>query len=83
MPVELAKSTLQAHREAITLALCHRDYSLMAEHHGDILDQIESAVNEGVTPADIKRWASGVVSEEGLVQRVYNAARWYADGAKR
>lgn len=70
--------TTPNHKELITLALCQRDYELMAEHHPQILDVIESAVSDGVEPEMIKRWAVGTVDEPGLVQRVYNAARYAA-----
>ena len=69
------------HRLAIELALCQRDYDLMAEHHPDLLDRIEAAVVAGATPAEIKRWTMATVSEPGVVQRVYNAGRWVASGA--
>lgn len=66
------------HRAAIELALCQRDYELMAEHHPALLQRIEVAVADGVTSAEIKRWTQATVSEPGLVQRVFNAARWVA-----
>lgn len=64
------------HREAIEMALCQRDYELMAEHHPQLLDHIEAAISDGVSAVQIKRWAVGVVDEGQLVQRCFNAARF-------
>lgn len=73
--MEMTKPT-PTHRQQIELALCRRDYELLGTHHNDILDVIEGAVTDGVTPELIKRWATGTVGEPSLVQRVYNAARY-------
>lgn len=64
------------HRESFELGLCQRDYNLMAEHHPELLDRIEAAIQDGITPLQLKRWAVGVVDENQLVQRVFNAARF-------
>lgn len=71
-PVEIE----QGHRRQIELGLCKRDYELMAEHHAELLDNIEAAIRDGVPPFQIKRWATSTVDESALVQRVYNAARY-------
>lgn len=65
------------HQAAVELALCQRDYDLMAEHYPDILKVVEVAVDDRVGPETIRRWAVRTVIEPQLVQRVYNAARWY------
>lgn len=75
----MAKSA-KDHRASFELELCKRDYDLMAEHHPDLLDRIEAAIGDGVGPLEIKRWALGIVSEASIVQRVYNAARYAAEG---
>jgi len=76
MPHKLTKTILQTHEEAITLSFCQRDYWLLAEHHPDILDKVEAALNDGVGLSHIKRWAVKVLVEDQLVQRVTNAARF-------
>lgn len=70
------EETILQHRTAIEMALCQRDYELVAEHHPTLLDLIEAAVSDGVTPETLKRWAMATVQESGLVQRIYNASRW-------
>lgn len=72
-----SKATLEQHRTGYELALCQRDYELVAEHHPDLLERIESAVQDGIAASQIKRWTMGVVSEQAIVQRCYNAARWF------
>lgn len=37
---------------------------------------IEQAVADGVEPDKIERWARAMVTEELIVQRILNAARW-------
>ena len=66
----------QGHRRQIELGLCRRDFELMSIHHAELLDEIEAAIRDGVTPFQIKRWATSTVDESALVQRVYNAARY-------
>jgi hypothetical protein len=73
----MSKST---HQTEIESALCERDYLLLEEHHLALLSKIEAAVKDGCTPAEIKRWAQGVTSEEVILQRVYNAARFLFSG---
>lgn len=73
----MSKTTHQAEIEA---ALCERDYLLLEEHHLGLLSKIEAAVKDGCTPQDIRRWAQGVTSEEVILQRVYNAARFLFSG---
>lgn len=68
----------QAHRSQIELALCERDYNLMTEHHPALLDRIESAIRDGIAPELIRRWTLSTVDESGLVQRIFNAARYVA-----
>ena len=41
---------------------------------------IEKAIDEGVEPEVIKRWAVKVVVEREFVQRIFNAAKWYKNG---
>ncbi len=71
-------NTLTKHQEAIELALCQRDYELMDTYRPEILKRVERAVDEGVEPEVIKRWALKVVVERELVQRIYNSARYMA-----
>lgn len=72
----MATTKLDQHKTNIQLALCRRDYELVSQHHPDLLDQIEAAVSDGATPEQVKRWAMATVDEPGLVQRVYNAAKY-------
>lgn len=65
------------HQAAVELALCQRDYDLLGEHYPDILKVVEVAVDDRITPETIRRWAVRTVQEPQLVQRVFNAARWY------
>lgn len=67
---------IDQHKASIQLALCQRDYELMVEHHPDLLDVIEKAISDKVTPDQVKRWAMATVGEAALVQRVFNAARY-------
>lgn len=64
------------HRGKFEIQLCRRDYLLISDHYPDILDTIERAIADGVQPAEIKRWAGGVVNEPTIVQRCFNAARF-------
>lgn len=72
----VTEAVLNEHREAIELELCRRDYNLMAEHYPELLGQIEAAVGNGISPLQIKRWVRGIVAEDNLIQRCYNAARF-------
>lgn len=67
------------HKTKIELALCRRDYDLLARYHGELLTDIESAIAEDIEPAEIRRWVMGMVSEPDIVQRCYNAARYIYD----
>lgn len=64
------------HQAEIETALCLRDYELMERYHPGLLSKIEAAIAEGVTPQQIRRWSAKVVTEEEIIQRVFNAARW-------
>ena len=71
------------HKEQITLALYQRDYELVNRYHPVLLEQIEAAITSGITPDQVKRWAMATVEEAEIVQRIHNAARWYAESLNR
>ena len=64
------------HRQAILKEVWQRDYELVAQHHPLLLDKIEQAVSDKVTPEMIKRWVAPEVEEPLILQRVCNAARY-------
>ena len=68
------------HQAEIGTALCERDYHLLEVHHLALLTKIEAAINDDCTPEQVKRWAMDVTSEETILQRVYNAARYLFSG---
>lgn len=73
-------SKQSSHQAEIESALCERDYYLLEAHHLALLTKIEAAINDGCTPEQIKRWAMDVTTEETILQRVYNAARFLFQG---
>ena len=73
----------EIHKRNIELSLAQRDYILVESYHTSLLENIESAIQDGFTVADIMSLARRSCSEAELLSRIRGAAtyaEWLMNG---
>lgn len=60
----------------LELSLCQRDYTNLVDYYPDIARDVETAVDAGATPQEVRRRARLVTQDHAIATKLYNAARW-------